>query len=230
MTDFSLEQQSSSPAGLPGRDDRLPWESTGTASSAASAPLRETLSPRRFPRAAAERVIDELRDRMRGTCTHWEPAGSFRRGRPDVGDIEIVYVSSVAFRPPVSELIARDVDLAEECIADMLHRRVLVPRPNVAGIFSLGSWNKLLIHPLSGIPIDLFRTREECWFNYLVCRTGSAENNIAIARAAIERGLTWQPYTPGFWDHATHQTIPVHSEQDAYRIAGLPYKEPRERN
>jgi len=45
----------------------------------------------------------------------------------------------------------------------------------------LGPLNKLAVYVGSGIPVDLFATTEECWFNALVCRTGSAETNVKIA-------------------------------------------------
>lgn len=233
---FSLEQQSANAASA--GEASPPWLSHGTAYSVPSASgpgvlgvssVRDT-SSLRFPRDQAERVLDELRDRMRGTCTRWEPAGSFARGTPDVGDIEIVYVSQMQWRNVPHDLFAVHIDMADDCITEMLARRVLVPRLNSVGVATLGCWNKLLVHAASGIPVDMFKTTDVRWYNYLVCRTGGKQNNIDIASAAIAKGLTWQPYSEGFFDHTKQEMIRVHSQEDVYRIAGLPYIEPHERS
>jgi len=88
----------------------------------------------------------------------------------------------------------------------------------------------------SGIPVDLFATTEECWYNYLVCRTGGKETNLAICRAANAKGWSWTPYGPGFTCHPgevspeeyTEQHL-VHSEREVFEFVGLPYLEPRDR-
>jgi len=77
--------------------------------------------------------------------------------------------------------------------------------------------------------VDLFATTELAWCNCLVCRTGNAENNVRIALAAKEKGLMWHPYKHGFTDQRGKWLV-VKSEEDVYRIVGLPYLEPWERN
>lgn len=44
-----------------------------------------------------------------------------------------------------------------------------------------GEKNKLAVHVRTGIPVDFFAATEANWWNYLVCRTGGEQNNIAIA-------------------------------------------------
>ncbi len=61
-----------------------------------------------------------------------------------------------------------------------------------------GEKNKLAVHVASGVPVDLFAATEANWFNYLVCRTGPGESNIAIASAAKAMGWQWHPYGTGF--------------------------------
>lgn len=56
-----------------------------------------------------------------------------------------------------------------------------------------GDKNKLAIHIPSGIHVDFFATTERAWHNYLVCRTGGAENNIAISTAAQKKAGNGTP-------------------------------------
>ena len=65
----------------------------------------------------------------------------------------------------------------------MLRRRL-----SKTGAEAWGPKNKLAVHVESGIPVDLFATSAESWWNYLVCRTGPAASNIAIAQAALAGG------------------------------------------
>ena len=83
-------------------------------------------------------------------------------------------------------------------------------------------------HVPSGIPVDLFATTEACWFNYLVCRTGGADNNLAICFAAQRAGWKWTPYGPGF-TRGSGEVHLVRSEREVFEFVGLPYLEPEQR-
>jgi len=89
-------------------------------------------------------------------------------------------------------------------------------------------WCMLAVHVGSGIPVDFFTATEENWFNYLVCRTGSAENNIEIAKAAQAKGWMWQPYGKGFIDKSGEWHQPK-SEEEVFTLVGLPYLAPKDR-
>lgn len=82
--------------------------------------------------------------------------------------------------------------------------------------------------------MDFFTATRDNWFNYLVCRTGGAENNVKICNAAIAKGWKWNPYGTGFSRENnrviagidTHQS---ESERDVFEFVGLKYLEPWER-
>ncbi|MDE2021280.1 MAG: hypothetical protein KGJ13_13170, partial [Patescibacteria group bacterium] len=80
----------------------------------------------------------------------------------------------------------------------------------------------------SGIPVDFFSTAESSWFNYLVCRTGGADNNCQIALAANRKGWKWNPYGAGFTDQHG-QMVPARQERDVFELVGLPYRDPWDR-
>lgn len=183
----------------------------------------------KFDASLAMPVAQELLSKIEPFTHRCVIAGSLRRGRPLVGDIELVFVPKLAHGKPVDLFIPppkiSKVDIALE---ELLRLGLLAKRPNVKGSFTWGDSIKLAVHLPSGIPVDFFATIETSWFNYLVCRTGSAETNMRIATAAQAKGLKWHPFNQGFTDRCGHW-LHVESEQQVFEIAGLPYLEPTAR-
>lgn len=212
----------------------------------------------RFPAAAALEVARELCH-----CCEWNAAesrpflcvaGSLRRKRETVGDVEILFVGKWGSVP--DGLFPKDVDLAEHAIEQLIESGILAKRLNSRGSEMWGPKNKLAQHVASGIPVDFFATRPAFWYNYLVCRTGGADTNTTLATAAQARGLKWHPYQVGFtvedlnrvlgWlapsgglplsaglltapEVHTSKMIPCHAEADVFALAGLAYLEPENR-
>jgi DNA polymerase/3'-5' exonuclease PolX len=159
-------------------------------------------------------------------CVRIVLAGSLRRGKHAVGDVELLYISRVVKRPAdlfSSKLVA----LADLEIDKLLDAGVLAKRRNKAGAFAWGAKNKLALHCTTGIPVDLFAaTEENCW-NYLVCRTGPAALNARIAALARCQGWQWHPYGTGF--SRGEQMLRVDSEEEVFAFVGLDYRRPCER-
>lgn len=179
-------------------------------------------------------AIEVARELVAVLKPHCEPdriivAGSLRRLKPQVGDVEILYIPRTEMRPVVGDMFAQSrVDLVDLAVRDLMASRILELREGEGGHKSYGPKNKFVRHVGTGIPVDLFATMETSWFNYLVCRTGSKENNMAIAEAAKAKGWHWNPYGSGFTTGggSSHQ---VTSEADVYDFVGLPFKEPKDR-
>ena len=156
-------------------------------------------------------------------------AGSLRRRQESVGDVEIVYVPKFGLVRG-DDLFETEQNLAYLAIERLELSYVLGRRVNVLGNETFGARNKLMVHKLSGIPVDLFEATNANWWNYLVCRTGSAASNVRIDAAARNIGLTWKPYSPGFERLADGKVMPVLSEREVFDIVGLPYLDPWERD
>jgi len=182
---------------------------------------------KRFERAVAMAVAAELCRELKPFCARLIVAGSLRRRKPMVGDVEILFVPM--FREVADGLFeTKQENQAEIAIDRLLRVGVLSKRIGAAGSTSWGEKNKLAVHEHSKVPVDLFTATEANWFNYLVCRTGGAENNVEIASAAQRKGWKWNPYGAGFTDEAG-RIVAVASEQDVFRLAGMPWLEPWER-
>lgn len=174
-------------------------------------------------------VLEPLCDRV---CI----AGSIRREKPDVGDIEILYIPKTSTRQVPGDMFASEtVNLVDAWLQDKMKEGLLAKRPSVIGNFSYGPKIKLMWYTPTGIPIDFFSTPEESWWNYLVCRTGSADTNKRIAERAQGMGQTWKPYSPGFLRRVEvegpeqFEIEPMHSEKEVFAWVGLPYLEPKDR-
>ena len=189
----------------------------------------------RFPLAIARPIAAELCALLAPWCERLIVAGSLRRQKPTVGDVEILYIGKVEQRPDPDNMFgSQRVNLADEAILRLESEGIIARRRNVAGSTMYGPKNKLVRHRASGIPVDLFAATVENWFNYLVCRTGPAESNTRIASAAIEKGWKWNPYGVGFTsipdDYSTPPTVhAVTSEEEVFTFVGLPYREPEDR-
>lgn len=185
----------------------------------------------RFPRRRAEKVAAKIIDAMSPFCHRIEVAGSIRRRKEEVGDIEIVYVPKVESRVVDRTLFGEKrelIDTAIEPLNELILAGSLRKRPNELGREAFGPLNKLMVAVKTGIPVDLFATRGPAWFNYLVCRTGSGASNIRIAAAAKAKGWKWHPYDVGFTDEEGNWVI-VESEEDVFNLVGLPCPPPEER-
>jgi len=189
------------------------------------------MEKKRYPRAEALAVAEELTAALAPVCSRIAVAGSLRRGKPTVGDVELLFVPRFEERP--HELWKPlQFNLAEEEIGNLLARGTLAKRPSIKGTFAWGAKNKLALHR-NGIPVDLFTATAANWWNYLVCRTGPAESNMLIAMEAQKRGWKWNPYDAGFSRGGPlageREEHAVTSEEDVFAFVGLPYHPPEER-
>jgi DNA polymerase/3'-5' exonuclease PolX len=187
------------------------------------------MSETRYPRERAYTVADSIVNALRPACERIEIAGSLRRHKPDVGDIEILYIPVMQDEPdPVDFFAERRVSLADGRIEGLIRAGVLEKRLNAKGLPAFGEKNKLMRHVASRIPVDLFAATWENWHNYMVCRTGPADLNTRICMAAQRKGWKWNPYGAGF-SNPDGEVLPMATERAVFEFVGLSYCEPEAR-
>ena len=179
----------------------------------------------RWPRAEALHVAEEICEALRAVTVKREIAGSLRRGKTMVGDIELLYIPRWSVAP--LDMFSDLQNLAEKAIATLVEEGVLMARRNRNGGVAWGEKNKLAVHCRTGIPVDLFAATEANWWNYLVCRTGPAALNTRICVAAQRKRWKWNPYGAGFSREG--EIVTMTSEADVFEFVGLPYQKPEER-
>ena len=179
-----------------------------------------TMEKTRCPLSRAEEIANEVVKLLEPGCERAVIAGSIRRRKPEVGDIEILAI-------PKYGGLSCHVNLLDQEIIDLMHANILGYRLNKRGSRVYGPKNKLMVHVPSGIGVDIFSTDEECWPVALVVRTGGAETNRRIAMAAIRKGWHLQAYGAGF--STPDGDIVCKSERDVFELVDLSYLEPWER-
>lgn len=144
-------------------------------------------------------------------------AGSLRRNKPTVHDIEILCIPKPSnmvdmFGDPVAD--------ADDMVTAAFRGHLSYDlRPNKAGRTTYGPKNKLLIHKESGVAVDLFSTTAENWGMALVIRTGSADFNVWLMQRFKKMGIDAHAY--GGLTLDTGEEISLPTEEDVFRWANL---------
>jgi DNA polymerase/3'-5' exonuclease PolX len=163
-------------------------------------------------------------------------AGSIRRRRPDVGDIEILAVPRIHRETVADGLFElRDVDVDElQAVVDrLLMDGTLASHPDGP---KRGPRYSKLVHVASGIQVDLFSVRADTWGVGLLIRTGPRDYSHRFVQEIKQRG--WH-VGHGFELHrgslacayrlAPCDSVATPEEADVYREMGLAFIAPEER-
>lgn len=183
----------------------------------------------KFPRAQALVVATQLMANLRPFCERIEIAGSLRRSKAEVGDIELLFIPKM-LKAKEGLFDTALVDQAAAAIDRMVAERIISPRKNVAGhISAWGPLNKLALHLPSGIPVDFFSTTADNWWVSLVIRTGSKEMNLLLTTGSNRLNRTLHAYGAGITDRRTGELMPAKNEREVFWLCGVPYREPKDR-
>lgn len=165
----------------------------------------------------ARAIAEEVRKLLEPACERIAVAGSIRRRKPEVGDIELLCIPK----------FVDGVDQLDKELGALVFQEILGLRLNKKGIRAYGPKNKLLVHLPSGIGVDIFSTTRENWAVSLVVRTGGKKTNMRIASGALRKGLSFHAYGRGFTSWKG-ETI-CRTEREVFEAVGLPYRDPWER-
>jgi len=164
----------------------------------------------------AKVIAENLKSLLAPVCEKIEVAGSIRRRKSEVGDIELLVIPKYV----------DGVDQLDREIGGLMIQGILGFRLNRRGNRIYGPENKLMVH-INGIGVDIFSTDEQRWPVALVVRTGGKKTNIRIATAALRKGWRFHAYGSGF--SSSDGEIVCRSEQEVFEAVDLPYQEPWER-
>ena len=148
---------------------------------------------------AADRIIATLSE----TCTFDEIAyaGSLRRMRETIGDIDILVAASEA-----------------EPIMDAFASMARVREVKAKGA------TKTTIVTRQGLQVDLRVVPYEAWGAALVYFTGSKAHNIKVREIAVKKGLKLSEY--GLFHAKDGSIIAARTEEEVYEALGLPWIPP----
>ena len=173
--------------------------------------------------AEAEKIAGELVALLRPHCDRIEVAGSIRRRKPDVGDVEIVAVP----RFETGGLFGGDrVDVLADALGGWRSRplpgQAFAPHPRKAW----GEKYKRLLHVPSGLQVDLFVvTPPACFAVIYAIRTGPAALSQRAVTSLRAKGMRCEEGRILRGD----DVVPCPDEATFFRLAGLKYDPPEER-
>jgi DNA polymerase (family 10) len=193
----------------------------------------------RWPLSFARLVAEDLKARLQPACERVEIAGSIRRQRPWVKDVELLCIPKVE----------RAVDLLGETQVEVNHLdRVLEwlltcdyqegstlvsggllhKRPDVNGRYAYGPKNKLLVHAPTGLNVDIFTADRRNWGMAPVVRTGSADFNRRVMGRFRRLGMKGHAYAGVTDQHGNDIDCP--DEETVFRLLGWPWVPPERRS
>jgi DNA polymerase (family 10) len=163
----------------------------------------------RFLLDDAERVFEKLTEHLGGMpgIDKLTPAGSFRRGRETVGDLDLL-VTGHFFDLPAER--------------DAVIERVL-RFPGIVDVLAHGE-NKISFRLRSGMQVDVRLLPPESYGAALLYFTGSKEHNIALRQRALKMGFTLNEYALA--RVADNHPVATRSEEEIYAQLGLDYIPP----
>lgn len=156
-----------------------------------------------FPLGVALPLAEEVVDRLKklGGVAHCTPAGSVRRRRETVKDVDILVTA--ADPEPVMD--------------------AFVGMPRVKHVLSRGTTRSSVILD-NGLQMDL-RVVDPASYGAALCYfTGSKAHNIRLREMGVAAGLKINEY--GIFDVATEKRLGGEKEEDLYRLLGLSYVAP----
>jgi len=151
----------------------------------------------------AKTIAEEVIKQLSPYCQKIEVAGSIRRQKATVRDIDIVLIPC---DPPW----------------DLLHEVKWLGQSKIDG----AKLKRILYH---GAQLDLYFATPETWATLLLIRTGSKENNIRLCSLAKRKGWHLAASGDGLFNEKGER-IAGGSEQSIYAALGLPFQAPWERS
>jgi len=183
---------------------------------------------RRWPLAFATMVADHLVGHLTPYCKRIQVAGSIRRRRPMVGDIELLCIPDVVSLRNLLGEVTEQLDTLDQGIKRLIEAGFLAYRLSQAGgRLSYGPKNKFLVHVPSGMPVDVFTANERNWGMALFVRTGPADWNKRAMSRFQQLGLRGHAY--GGITGPGGLPVDCPDEETVFRHLDWPYLPPEER-
>lgn len=159
----------------------------------------------------ALKIANEVLKQLAPYCNRIEIAGSIRREKPEVKDIEIVAIPK-----------PYETGLFESGIASVVNKW-----QKVKGELGYGKCKYTQRILPEGIKLDLFFAEADNFGNIFLIRTGDWEFSKRFMGVMLPRNGYKQ--ADGYLKHGD-KTIPCPEEADLFTRAGLKYIEPKNRN
>ena len=153
----------------------------------------------------AKPIAERVKATLSPHCDRIEIAGSIRRGKPFVHDIDLVMIPKSGEELMLNSLLC---GMGTIEVDGPRLKRLRLPRENIT--------------------IDIYLATPATWAILLLIRTGSAESNIRLSSLARSKGWRLKADGAGLFDEDGNR-IAGDTEQSIFEALGIPYQEPSER-
>jgi len=177
-----------------------------------------------FPRSFAVSVASEFLGELAPVCRRIEIAGSIRREKPEVNNIDLVAIPKVVQLQDLSGKAGiLEENLLEMQLAHLYARGWFTVHSN-------GPRVKRLTRLIEGqaVPTTIRIADENSWWTTLLVTTGSHGHSIALSCRAFDRGMRLRGDGSGLFE-ADGTRVVVHSEEEIFTVLGLDYRPPSAR-
>lgn len=158
----------------------------------------------------ATKIATELVNKLRPFCDRVEVAGSIRRGKANVNDIDIVAI------PNEDKLMAAGYFGRQHLVSWLATNNIERNGPALAGF------------KYQGANVDIYWATPESWGTLLLIRTGSKQHNIKLCTLAKSKGWQLKASGEGLFD-AYKRHIAGDTEEGIFTALGLPFIPPGQR-
>jgi hypothetical protein len=158
----------------------------------------------RMTRVEAEALADKMITALEPYVDFSEVCGSFRRGRKDPGDLDVVIIMKPG-----------------ESLPEIIDK--------LSGLYTAINWlgEKKTQIIVDGVKVDIKVSNAEGIGAALLYFTGPSGYNIGMRRSAKKRGLKLNEY--GIWNRDTNEYLGGATEEEIYDVLGKTYKPPEMR-
>ena len=158
--------------------------------------------PKRHPRKELDDLVPEIKEMFKDYPT-WEIVGSYRRGKSNFKDIDILVETDSSEFKKIEDILQQDPE----------YKRTMAGPDIIRGTYH-------------GYDFDVSRVEPGNWIPALLYRTGSKETNIKMRGRAKALGMRLNE--KGLWKDG-EKISNLNSEKDYFDALGMEYSEPEER-
>jgi DNA polymerase (family 10) len=151
----------------------------------------------------AQQTAEEVKGKLLPYCSMIEIAGSIRRKKEFVHDLDIVVIPS--------------------------NEGQFIYALQSLGKIKMGGQKLIRCELPSGFVLDIYIATPETWATLLLIRTGSKESNIRLCSLAKQKGMKLHADGSGLFKISTCERIAGDTEQSIFAALGLKYLRPEER-
>jgi DNA polymerase (family X) len=179
-----------------------------------------TRQPREKILRLCERIEAEIRPELEPMVSAMEWAGSIRREKPTVGDLDLVIRLRAGMPDAGVSAAIRHIAADNTLLLDGQTKKSLRLR---------GSGIKLEVYIARDATEDLLCRIPSDWGIILHTATGSLAWNVKVCRVAADLGLRYSPFT-GLVRLADGVVLPCETEEQLFGHLGLPFVPPPARS